>query len=111
MRSLPDCTSGSAETMMSIMYCVRPAIRSGNAGPLPLYGTCTALMPVIMLNIAAPRWGSAPLPEDAKDSCSGLLFASATRSCTDFTGRPLVTTSSCGDSAKEASAARSLRGS
>ena len=35
-RSLPDCTSGRAETMMSIIIWVRPANKSTKTAPEPL---------------------------------------------------------------------------
>src|SRR5437879_7331673 len=42
--------------------------------------------PVIILNISPAMWSEVPLPEAAKLSLPGLLFASAMNSATDFAG-------------------------
>ena len=64
--SFRDCTCGSVEAMTEIVRCTWPLRRSVTAGPVPLYGTCTILMPpASMLKYSVARWLAAPLPPEA----------------------------------------------
>src|SRR5258705_11903207 len=64
-RSRRVCTCGMAEGPVGNESDTWPAMRSVIACALPLYGTCTILMPAIDLKSSAARWGGVPLPADA----------------------------------------------
>src|SRR5260221_622460 len=66
----------------------------------------TISTPVIILNISPAIWSEVPLPEAAKLSLPGLLFASAMNSATDFAGTEGFTTMTFGMRAIIAVAAR-----
>src|SRR5258708_31747668 len=68
----------------------------------------TISTPVIILNISPAIWSEVPLPEAAKLSLPGLLFASAMNSATDFAGTEGFTTMTFGMRAIIAVAARSF---
>ena len=97
--SLPERTCGKASGVLTNANAVCPAIRSVTACGALLYGTCTAWMPVSDFSISPERWFDAPLPNDAKLSCPGLLRASATSSAALFTPRAGWTTSRFGTEA------------
>ena len=52
-----------------------PLVRSCNAGAVPLYGTCTILMPVLRLNISPAMCSNEPGPVEPKVSPFGCVFA------------------------------------
>ena len=51
-----------------------PPSMSFRAGPPPLYGTWTALVPVSCQNSSAVRWSEVPLPDDANVILSGFAL-------------------------------------
>ena len=87
---LPARTCGSIEAGVSIIMLIWPPIRSCSAGAVPLYGTCTILIPVVDISNSVVRCAAAPMPLDANVSCPGLAFASSTRSFTEFAASELV---------------------
>ena len=81
------------------------------AGPAPLYGTCTILVPIVLLNSAPERWPTAPLPELEKNMSPGRFLASATSSFTFFTGSEGCVSSAAGMSTMRPSGVKSLTAS
>ena len=81
---------------MSKFITMCPARISMIAGLLPLYGTCTMLMPVARLNISPARWLVLPTPGEAKVSSPGCALASAISSLTFLAGVEGWTTSTLG---------------
>ncbi|CFW13724.1 Uncharacterised protein [Bordetella pertussis] len=73
-RSLPACTCGHDDGMLSNMNCTWPPIRSVTAGALPLYGTCSTSIPARCLNSSPAMWIEVPLPDEAKASLPGLAL-------------------------------------
>ncbi len=69
---------------------------SVSAGAVPLYGTCVICMPVAATRTASPMCRLLPTPEDAHVILFGLALAYATRSFTDFAGKPGWVSSSNG---------------
>ena len=51
---------------------------SDSAGPLPLYGTCSTLMPAMLANSSIAKWLVVPAPAEAIVSLPGRAFAAAT---------------------------------
>jgi hypothetical protein len=96
------------EVRLSNMTSTSPPSMPESAGPLPLYGTCTILTPVIIMNISADMWIDVPLPEDAKLILPGLLFARAMNSATDFAGTEGLTSMTFGTRAIMATGTRSF---
>src|SRR5690606_12882709 len=64
-----------------------PPITSIRPGISPLYGTCTALVFVAILNDSPATWVGLPMPEDTKPCLSGLFLSSSISSACVFTGR------------------------
>ena len=50
----------------------RPPRRSVAACAVPVYGTCTSLMPAITLKSSPLKWEVPPTPAEPNDSCPGL---------------------------------------
>jgi hypothetical protein len=50
-------------------------MRSATIGPEPRYGTCTIVIPVIILNSSAAMFGPVPLPGEAQLILPGLALA------------------------------------
>ena len=73
-----------------------PPSRSLIAGPPPLYGMCSPLLPVCSQNSSAVRWSDEPLPDDANDTFSGVFFCAAITSATVLNGEAAGTTSTLG---------------
>ena len=73
-RTLPDFTCGEIDVRLSNMSCTWPPIRSEMPCGLPLYGTCTICVPVMILNSSPPRWPVVPLPPDAFKSLPGFCL-------------------------------------
>ena len=87
---LPARTCGSMEEGVSIMKLIWPPIKSCSAGAVPLYGTCSILMPVVDMRSSVVRCAAAPMPLEAKVSWPGLAFASSIRSFIVVAGSELV---------------------
>src|SRR5690242_11636397 len=87
----PAFEYGSIEDGTSNMTCTCPDVRSSSAGAVPLYGTWTILMPVIIIRSSVERCADAPTPLEAKESWPGFVLARATSSFTEVTGSELVT--------------------
>ena len=107
--SLPACTWGVAENIMSITTCELPAITSSIAGALPLKGMCVILMPASALRYSVPRCVDEPLPADEKLSSPGLALARAIRSLRLWMPRFGLTISSAGPLVSSVTGTRSLR--
>src|ERR1700758_1468935 len=73
---------GSEVEIASNISCTLPASRSVMAGAVPLYGTCTSLVPAIALNNSPLRWLMPPAPDEPKFSEPGFFLSSAISSCT-----------------------------
>ncbi|CAB3921397.1 hypothetical protein LMG26684_05734 [Achromobacter mucicolens] len=96
--------------MLSIMKSMCPATRSVMAGPLPLYGTCSAWMPVCCLSSSPASCAGEPLPGEPNDSLPGLARAYCRNSCSVFTGIDFVTTIRLCSRSRQVMGARSLAG-
>jgi len=64
-RSLPDCTCGSDDGMLSNRISTWPASTSFSAGPAPRYGMCTMKVPLVALNSSPIMWPIPQVPEEA----------------------------------------------
>src|SRR6185369_6008765 len=82
-----------------------------SAGGPPLYGTWTILVLVMCLKSSMPKCPLLPTPVDAYLNWSGFAFASAISSCTVFTGRLGLTTSTFGPTPSIATHAKDFSGS
>src|SRR3954451_1537036 len=91
-RSLPARASGSDEVPASNIAWISPPTRSVTAGTLPLYGTCSILIPVADLNISPARCSELPLPIEPKLSLPGWDLPYSMNSLTVFTGSEGFTT-------------------
>ncbi|MCY1356593.1 hypothetical protein D9M69_430510 [compost metagenome] len=109
-RRLPALTCGSSAGMLSIMKSIWPATRSVMAGPVPLYGTCSACSPACCLSSSPASCAGEPLPGDPKDSLPGWLRAYCRNSCRFFTGMDFVTTIRLCSRSRQLMGARSLAG-
>src|SRR5258705_8305033 len=81
------------------------------AGALPLYGTCVAFSPLMLLNHSATKCAVAPVPEDANVYLPGFAFTWAMNSGAVFAGNDGWLDSTYGDIATFATAASSRSGS
>ena len=61
-RSLPAFTCGMYGGMLSMVTAIWPPITSASTPALPLYGMCTMLAPVMLLNSSIDRCAVLPLP-------------------------------------------------
>jgi hypothetical protein len=66
---------------------------------------------VTFLNSSPARWGAPPLPEDAKASLPGCVFASSMTSLTDLTGTVALIVMIKGNFATKITGDKSLNGS
>ena len=83
--SLPLRTSGSEVVMVSNMIGTWPPTTSTRAVRVALVGhRACMVVPVIDLNISAPRWAPATAPPVAKKYLFGLAFSKAMSSATLF---------------------------
>ena len=64
-RSLPERACESAADAVRKRNGTCPASTSATAGPPPLYGTCTMLIPVLSFSSSAAMWPGVPLPGEA----------------------------------------------
>ena len=64
-RSLPDRACESAADAVTMRNGTWPAMVSVTAGPPPLYGTCTMLIPVLSFSNSPAMWPGVPLPAEA----------------------------------------------
>jgi hypothetical protein len=74
-RSLPLRMCGAALLGGEIDYIFEALGSAVVAGPVPLYGTCTALMPAALLNISQARCRVVPLPAEPQLILPGLALA------------------------------------
>src|SRR5260370_42528614 len=75
---------------------MRAPSRSVTAGPVPLYGMCSSLMPASLPNSTAERCDAAPTPEEPNVNPSGLSLARRIRSAVELTDSFGLTTSRYG---------------
>jgi hypothetical protein len=68
-----------------------PLMRSVTAGPVPLYGTWSILIPADFWNSSADKWEAAPTPEEPNDKLSGFSRAIRIRSAVELAGNLGVT--------------------
>ncbi len=106
---LPAFICGTAVAAVANTSCMLPATRSIIAGPPPLYGTCTILVPAMVLNNSSARCPVPPTPEEPP--LSDLLLASAIISFTDLTGTDGCSTSTLVESTASVTGEKSLIGS
>jgi len=77
MRALPaSCITDAFDTWMNVMS-TWPAMMSVRIGAVPLYGTCTMLVPVSFISITPVRCEAVPTPCDAKLALPGLALSQA----------------------------------
>ena len=109
--NLPAFSCGVELARLSNMSWVSPASNACSAGAPPLYGMCTMLTPVSVLNNSPARWPALPLLPDPNDNAPGCAFAYATSSGTELTGSVGLSTNTLGVVATSVIGAKSLIGS
>src|SRR5438477_9063803 len=93
-RSLPARTNSITDGMVANMKCTcSPESRSFKA-TAPLYGTCVAWTPAMVLSSSPERCDEVPVPVDEKKYFPGFALSSATNSANDWTGIALGLTTS-----------------
>jgi hypothetical protein len=81
------------------------------AGPVPLYGMCVILMPVMAASSSPARWLVVPMPGEPYWTFPGAALAIPIRSATERAGTEGCTASTLGAIPMRPIPAKSLRGS
>ena len=91
--TLPPSISGFDAAPLAKVMSTCPATTSLIAGPAPLYGIWTSLVPAVALNFSSVRWFDEPLPGEAMLSFPGAALSAATISASELNFELTGTTS------------------